>query len=163
MPSIRHRESTIGDGKDLGFDDGLRAAPQQLGPRRFPVDLLLDTHIAVWWADDPTRLNDACVEAITAPANTVWFSAASTWELAIKVRSGKIALDIDRLVTLLTANGASLLGIGTDHAIAAGSLDWAHRDPFDRMLVTQATLTSMRIATRDQAIVEHPPRHTLLG
>lgn len=119
------------------------------------MDILIDSHVAVWWVQDPSLLATPCCEAIEDASNEVWFSAASAWELAIKVRSGKLKVDVDRLVNRLRENGVSLLGIGIDHAIAAGELDWTHRDPFDRMLVAQARRQRMLLATRDQAIADH--------
>lgn len=116
------------------------------------MDILLDTHVGVWWADDPTLLEDAIRAEIADETNTIWFSSASAWELSIKVRSGKLTIDVARLVDHLTRNGIRLLGIGFDDAIAAGSLDWTHRDPFDRMLVAQSMRLSYRLATRDDAI-----------
>ena len=91
------------------------------------MDVLLDTNVAVWWADDPSLLHAEAVAAIADPANTVWFTSASAWELAIKVRGGKLSIDVAKLVDQLTRNGIRLLGIGIDDAIAAGSLEWAHR------------------------------------
>jgi PIN domain nuclease of toxin-antitoxin system len=116
------------------------------------MELLLDTHAALWWADDPLQLSDAAQVAIAAPTNVVWFTAASAWELSIKVRSGKLALDVPRFVSLLTQGGIRLLGIGIDDAITAGSLDWAHRDPFDRMIVAQASRLNLMLVTRDAEI-----------
>lgn len=116
------------------------------------MDLLLDTHAALWWADDPHRLRPDASAAITDPSNTAWLSSASAWELAIRVRSGKVRVDIMRLMDQLTHNGVRILGIGIDDAIAAGSLDWAHRDPFDRMLVAQAQRLDASLVTRDATI-----------
>jgi PIN domain nuclease of toxin-antitoxin system len=116
------------------------------------VDILLDTHTAVWWADNPESLTSRARKAIESPSNTIWISSASAWELSIKVRSGKLSVDVSRLVDQLARNGVRMLGIGMDDAIAAGSLDWAHRDPFDRMLVAQAARLRYRLATRDHAI-----------
>ncbi len=116
------------------------------------MDLLFDTHAAIWWADDPVELLPSANSAIINPENTVWFSSASAWELAIKVRAGKLQVDVGRLVDQLTRNGVRLLGIGVDDAIAAGSLDWTHRDPFDRMLVAQARRLRLKLVTRDQAV-----------
>lgn len=116
------------------------------------MELLLDTHAALWWADDPAQISSVARSAIEHPTNVVWFSAASAWELSIKVRSGKLSVDIHRLVRLLVNNGVRLLGIGIDDAISAGSLDWEHRDPFDRMLVAQARRANCTLVTRDAAI-----------
>ena len=103
-------------------------------------------------SDDPSVLHAEAVGAIADPANTVWFTSASAWELAINVRGGKLSVDVDKLVDQLTRSGIRLLGIGIDDAIAARSLDWAHRDPFDRMIVAQACRQGLRVITRDIAI-----------
>jgi PIN domain nuclease of toxin-antitoxin system len=86
------------------------------------VDILLDTHIAVWWADDPSLLDPDALRSIEDGSNTVWFSAASAWELAIKGRSGKLAVDVSRLVDQLTRNSVRILGIGVDAASPLGRL-----------------------------------------
>ena len=116
------------------------------------MDILLDTHVAVWWADDPSPLQADATAAIEDETNTVWFSSASAWELSIKVCAGKLTIDVSRLADQLTRNGIRLLGIGVDDAIAAGALDWTHRDPFDRMLVAQTRRLGYQMATRDEAI-----------
>jgi len=120
------------------------------------MDLLLDTHVALWWALEPGQLSGDVVRLVGAPLNEVWVSAASAWELAIKVRSGRLAVDVDRLFESLIGNGLRILGIGVDDAITAGLLDWDHRDPFDRMLVAQAQRLALTIVTRDAAILSHP-------
>jgi PIN domain nuclease of toxin-antitoxin system len=116
------------------------------------VDILLDTHAAVWWAEGSPDFDEATAKLVSEAVNTVWFSAASAWELSIKVRNGKLTIDVSKLVDQLTQNGVRVLGIGIDDAIAAGSLDWVHRDPFDRMLVAQAQRLDCKLATRDGAI-----------
>jgi PIN domain nuclease of toxin-antitoxin system len=131
--------------------------------RRTYVDILLDTHVAVWWADDSTLLASAATAAIEDESNTIWFSSASAWELSIKVRSGKLSTDVARLVDQLTRNGIRLLGVGVDDAITAGSLEWAHRDPFDRMLAAQAKRLGYQLATRDRAITSFMGQATLLA
>jgi PIN domain nuclease of toxin-antitoxin system len=111
--------------------------------------LLLDTHAALWWATDPSELDAATHSSIDDLDVAVWFSAASAWELAIEVRTGRLTVDVRRLVDRLATNGIGVLGIGVDDAIAAGALDWDHRDPFDRMLAAQAVRHDLRLATRD--------------
>lgn len=117
------------------------------------MDLLLDTHVCIWWADDPQTLSSESRAAIAAVQNTVWVSAASAWELAVKVRCGRLQLNVRRLFADLTQNGFGVLGIGIDDAVLAGSLDWAHRDPFDRMLVAQASRADCTVVTRDNALL----------
>lgn len=125
------------------------------------MDLLFDTHAALWWAHDPSQLSTAATSAIRNASNVIWFSAASAWELAIKVRSGKLAVDVERLIGRLAEDGVRLLGIGTDDAIAAGSLEWSHRDPFDRMIVAQATRLDLTVVTRDQAVRRFIPARSI--
>jgi PIN domain nuclease of toxin-antitoxin system len=116
------------------------------------VDLLLDTHAALWWAEGDPELSDSALTVINDAANTAWFSVASAWELSIKVRAGRLSLDLAKLVDQLTRNGIRLLGIGVDDAIGAGSLEWAHKDPFDRMLVAQSQRLGYQLVSRDEAI-----------
>jgi PIN domain nuclease of toxin-antitoxin system len=118
------------------------------------MELLLDTHVALWWADDPTLLSPAAVKAISDPTNVIWFSAASAEELAENVRSGQIVVDVVRFVRLLSQNGVRLLSISVDDAIAAGALDWSHADPHDRMIVTQARQNGFVLITRDANLRE---------
>ena len=117
------------------------------------MDLLLDTHTCVWWATDPELLRVDVRAAIAAPENAVWMSVASAWELSIKVRTGKLQLDVERLCRGLATDGIGVLGIGLDDAIGAGALDWSHRDPFDRMLAAQARRSRLTLATRDSALL----------
>jgi PIN domain nuclease of toxin-antitoxin system len=130
----------------------MMSSPQTSGPERV-VDLLLDTHVALWWAADAEELDPDVRRAVAEPANTVWTSAASAWELAIKVRAGKLVVDVRSLFGGLVTAGIRILGIGVDDAVAAGALDWDHRDPFDRMLVAQATRHRLVLVTRDAAIL----------
>ncbi len=116
------------------------------------MQLLLDTHAALWWAQDPAQLSAPAAAAIADGANAVWFTAASAWELAIKVRSGKVTVDVARLVAVLVQDGVHVLGIGVHDGIAAGSLAWSHRDPFDRMIVAQAERLDLVVVSRDQPI-----------
>jgi PIN domain nuclease of toxin-antitoxin system len=113
------------------------------------LDLLLDTHACLWWASDPSLLSPGAAAAIAEPANDVWVSAASAWELAIKVRAGKLDVDVTKLFAELAQRGLGLLGIGIDDAVLAGGLPWAHRDPFDRMLAAQAQRSGYVLVTRD--------------
>ena len=81
--------------------------------------LLLDSHVALWWAEEPSRLSPEVLALITDPANDVWVSAASAWELSIKVRAGRLEVDVGRLFDGLARHGIRLLGIGVDDAISA--------------------------------------------
>ena len=116
--------------------------------------LLLDTHAYVWALTNPDRLSDRARTAIETPTNTVLVSAATVWEIAIKHRAGKwpeaeiLLAQHDALTSRL---GAQPLDINAADAIRAGSLDWDHADPFDRMLAAQSLLHQAALVTRDKA------------
>lgn len=115
--------------------------------------LLLDTHILLWLVSDDPSLPAALRTALEAHELTV--SAASVWEMSIKHHLGKLPsaapflADVEGAVQAL---GADLLPISHRHALRAGELDWAHRDPFDRVLVAQAQVEGLRLVTLDEHI-----------
>jgi len=111
------------------------------------VNLLFDSHAALWWATDDPRLPERVRVAIEGGAVGA-ISAASVWELEIKAASGKLRIDADVSERLL-ASGFRPLGITFEHGVAAARLPPLHRDPFDRMLVAQAQLEGFVIVTRD--------------
>lgn len=102
---------------------------------------LLDTHALLWWLDGDERLPEACRGVIGDPKNTVFVSAASAWEIATKVRLGKLPGAIEVAAGFrecLADQGFTPLAVSVDHALRAGNLPGPHRDPFDRMLIAQA-------------------------
>jgi PIN domain nuclease of toxin-antitoxin system len=105
------------------------------------VKLLLDTHAVVWWWLDDPRLPVTARGMIAATANTVCVSAVSAWEIATKNRLGEWP-DVERIVdefpSLLRRSRFVPMAITVEHAVLAGSLAGAHRDPFDRMLIAQS-------------------------
>lgn len=121
--------------------------------------LILDTHILIWWLTADPRLSKNSIQDI-ASAETVYISAATIWELAIKSALGKFNTKTTKqLQRLLRAPSMTLrsweltpLAISADHAALAGSLRWSHRDPFDRMLVAQARTLNIPLITDDIAI-----------
>lgn len=116
--------------------------------------LLLDTHAYVWALTDPDRLSGRARAAIEAPSNVMLVSAATAWEMAIKHRAGKWP-EAEMLLTqhddLTSRLGAQSLDISAADAIRAGSLDWDHTDPFDRILAAQSLLHQAALLTRDAA------------
>ena len=112
--------------------------------------LLLDTHALLWWLVDDPKLSPAAREAIADAANEVLVSAASAWEIATKVRIGKLpgaeelAADVSGH---LGAEGFIELAVTVAHAQRAGALPIAHRDPFDRMLIAQAQAEDVALVT----------------
>ncbi len=118
------------------------------------MKLLLDTHAAVWWLSDDTRLGDTSAQLMTDASNQVLLSAAVVWEVAIKRSLGKLEAPADLAATLLGA-GAQALPIGVDHAEAIGELPWHHRDPFDRLLVAQAQIERAVLVSDDEALAPY--------
>jgi PIN domain nuclease of toxin-antitoxin system len=112
------------------------------------VELLLDTHVFLWWNSDPGRVNAATRGLIADPARRVWISAATAWEMAIKRRTGKLAY-AGSVAEAITANGFLELPVLVRDAEAAGELDWDHSDPFDRLLVAQARNRDLTLVTAD--------------
>jgi PIN domain nuclease of toxin-antitoxin system len=112
------------------------------------VRLLLDSHVALWWLDDSPALGPSCRAQVTE-ADQVFYSAVTPWELGIKRSLGKVDYP-DGLVEALESAGFEPLPITTRHAEHAPSLPPHHRDPFDRMLITQAQLEQMVLVTADR-------------
>jgi PIN domain nuclease of toxin-antitoxin system len=114
--------------------------------------LLLDTHAFLWWLAGDRRLPVSARKVVADDASTVFVSAASAWEVATKVRLGKLpgaeflAQDFREHVTLQGFHG---LDITLPHAQRAGSLPGPHRDPFDRMLIAQAQAENLTIVSNE--------------
>jgi PIN domain nuclease of toxin-antitoxin system len=118
------------------------------------VRLLLDSHTLLWWMDDPSRLLPQARQAISSPSNLVFVSAASVWELGLKVSKGKLRLPPD-FHSQLRGKGIDPLPFTAEHAIASFGLPAIHGDPFDRALIAQCRLESMTLATRDTTLGDY--------
>ena len=117
--------------------------------------ILADSHVLVWWLDDPQRLiAPPLYHALQDPANDVLFSAASVWELSLKSAKGQLRLPAT-FVTLLKADGFDELPVTARHAISTSSLPSLHGDPFDRILIAQALVEGLVLATRDRTIMRY--------
>ena len=117
--------------------------------------LLVDTHIFLWWCADDRRLGSAECEAIRNPANEVYLSAASVWEIVLKQALGRLRVPEPASAAALRL-GFQPLPITFEHAEAAASLPSLHRDPFDRLLVAQARVESLTLITHDPSIRSYP-------
>ena len=122
------------------------------------MKLLLDTHLLLWAAGEPKRLSKQARTLIDNPDNELLFSAASLWEVAIKRGSGREDFKVDaRLLRRgLLDNGYSELPIISDHVVATESLPPIHKDPFDRVLVAQATVEGITLLTIDSLVAQYP-------
>jgi PIN domain nuclease of toxin-antitoxin system len=121
------------------------------------MNVLLDTHTLFWWFSDMARLSKRAGSIIANPSNTVLVSAATAWELAIKVNLGKIdglSLVVE-LGRYIEEEGFVDLPISTEHAVRAGLLPLHHRDPFDRLLVAQAQAISVPILSGDGVLDQY--------
>ena len=120
------------------------------------MKVLLDTHTLLWWLAEDETLSTKARHMIASPKTTVYVSAASAWEIAIKKALGKLQAP-DDLVAALFANRFQHLPVTIEHALYAGSLPRYHDDPFDRMLVAQALMEKLTIITRDKSIPAYNP------
>lgn len=117
------------------------------------MGFLLDTHAMIWWVAGDERLPRNAREAIASVDADVYVSAASAWEVATKVRLGKLpgAVTLAAHFTRICRDqGFSPLPITLDQALAAGTLDGAHRDPFDRMLIAQSLLLDLTLISNER-------------
>ena len=114
------------------------------------MKLLLDTHAWLWWIGEPERLGAEAARLIADRRNEVYLSAASSWEITIKVRLGKLKLpeSPEKFVpSRMERDGIVALAISHPHALAVSSLPMHHRDPFDRMLIAQSRVEGIPIVT----------------
>ncbi|MEX2175092.1 MAG: type II toxin-antitoxin system VapC family toxin [Pirellulaceae bacterium] len=119
------------------------------------MKLLLDTHMLLWWLDDPALLAIPAREAISEPSNEVLVSAAVVWEIVIKSSLGKLTIP-DDLENVIERSGFVGLPMEAVHVLAIRNLPELHRDPFDRMLAAQAVVESATIVTRDAQLLRYP-------
>lgn len=114
--------------------------------------LLVDSHTLIWAVEEPSRLSPAATTALQDPTNDLLVSAATIWEIAIKVGVGKLTLSapyrdwMDRAIADL---GLTLLPVTVEYADAQTLLPWHHRDPFDRLLIAQARIEAISIVSAD--------------
>jgi PIN domain nuclease of toxin-antitoxin system len=122
------------------------------------VKLLLDTHLLLWAAGEPERLSTRARALINDAGNELLFSPASLWEIAIKRGLGRRDFQVDaRLLRRgLLDNGYGELPIVSDHVVAIEDLPPIHRDPFDRVLVAQATVEGIALLTMDPLVARYP-------
>lgn len=122
------------------------------------MKLLLDTHLLLWAAGDPDKLSAPARSLLEDLGNRLIFSSASVWETAIKFRLQRPDFSIDpyRLHQGLLANGYDELPITGEHAVATIKLPPIHKDPFDRMLIAQASVEGLILLTSDAEMGRYP-------
>ncbi len=122
------------------------------------MKLLIDTHLLLWAANAPEKLSGKAVSLMTNPEHELFFSAASIWEIAIKNGLGCDDSKVDaRLLRRgLLDNDYTELAMTSAHAVFVESLPLIHKDPFDRILVAQATTEGITLLTADSTVARYP-------
>lgn len=118
--------------------------------------LLLDTHALIWALEAPERLPPTVLDMLHKAGVAVFTSAASTWEIAIKVALGRLLFPIAELPGALADAEFKELPVRIVHGLEIAQLPLIHRDPFDRLLVAQARRENLILVTRDAAIRRYP-------
>lgn len=118
------------------------------------MNLLLDTHIALWAITDSPKLSPKARELIESPKTTIWISVASIWEIAIKYSLGRgdMPISSQQAMSYFRESGYRFLAVDAEHAVAVEELPTHHQDPFDRILVAQALVEPMRLMTHDSLV-----------
>ena len=117
------------------------------------MNLLLDTHVLLWWQFEDPRLRANARTAI-AEAEAVFISAVSAWEIAIKISAGRLHLP-EPIKHAMEASGFRALSITFEHAAQVAALPRHHADPFDRMLIAQAQGEDLSLVTNDRRIGDY--------
>jgi PIN domain nuclease of toxin-antitoxin system len=123
------------------------------------MNVLLDSHVFLWLAQDPDKLSDLAKEICRKQDNRLWLSMISLWEIQIKSQLGKLPLAIplrDIFFEQAKVNRISLLPLKLDHIFALEQLPDMHRDPFDRLLVAQAMFENLPLLSKDDIFRQYP-------
>lgn len=123
------------------------------------MKLLLDTHTFIWWDSDPAKLSPQVLALCDDSANTLLFSVVSAWEMQIKAQLGKLTFNrplADLIAQQQATNHLEILEISLAHVLALDSLPASHKDPFDRLLVTQANSEGAVLLSRDPVFAQYP-------
>ncbi|WP_241609237.1 type II toxin-antitoxin system VapC family toxin [Rosenbergiella australiborealis] len=122
------------------------------------MKFLLDTHVLLWAAGMPEKLSPSTTLLLNSPENELFFSVACLWEIAIKRGLGRDDFQVDtRLLRRgLLDNGYSELSITSEHAVFIDNLPPIHKDPFDRMMIAQATIEGITLLTADTFVIQYP-------
>lgn len=119
---------------------------------------LLDTHVVLWALADSPRLSVKAREVLADAGNECWVSSASVWEIAIKIALGKyrLGLPLAAIVDAIEVAGFRTLDVTMRHAAAIESVDVPHADPFDRLLLAQCEVETLRLLTADRTLSKLP-------
>lgn len=119
------------------------------------MNLLLDSHTFIWWHEEPQKLSTNAFEAISEPANSIFLSLVSIWEIQLKLLTGKLTLNEklgDAVQNERDRNGFGLLSVELEHIIGLANLPNYHKDPFDRLMIAQSITEKMTLVTVDSML-----------
>ena len=117
---------------------------------------LLDTHVFLWFVSGSPELNTSIINLIKNPNNNLFISIASLWEISIKTALNKLNISgsYSSVINDVVENNIEILPINFMHTVVQNELPFHHRDPFDRMLISQAIVENIPIISRD-SIFDH--------
>ena len=118
------------------------------------MNIIIDTHIFLWALSNPSRLNKQHLAELETPANTIWLSSVSVTEIMIKASIGKLICDFD-VVEIAEKSGFELLDYSARDALSLKELPFHHKDPFDRMLISQCLSRGYRIMSEDSKFLSY--------
>lgn len=121
------------------------------------MNVLLDTHVALWAIVNSPKLSATARDIILAPNSNIFVSAASVWEIGIKhaLQRGDMPVSAQAALQYFRQAGYQILAIEADHTVAVETLPLHHQDPFDRLLVTQALVEPLRLITHDRQVARY--------
>ena len=123
------------------------------------MNLLIDSHEFIWWADSPHKLSSKTLTALLDKNNNLYISLASIWEMQIKVQIGKLAFKRGLRNTFemhRKQNGLQTFSITADHIYELDNLPFHHKDPFDRIIIAQAIVENLTVVTDDPTFAAYP-------
>lgn len=126
------------------------------------MQILLDTHILLWWLNDDPKLSARARQLISDRKNGIYVSHISLWEIQIKIMAGKLQANFQKILDALPDNEFQGLATREEHVVALAKLASHHQDPFDRMLVAQALSESFYLVTHDQNVALYSPNILLV-
>ena len=122
------------------------------------MKLLLDTHVFIWWADNPEKLSPAALSALEDEANELLLSVASVWEMQIKIQLGKLKLSLplkELVKNQQETNNLMVSPVALTHVLALDALPFHHKDPFDRLLIAQSIEEDLTLVTADSQFLAY--------
>jgi PIN domain nuclease of toxin-antitoxin system len=116
------------------------------------MKILTDTHALIWSITDADELSTVAGKAIEDPSNTCFVSIASLWEMGIKSSLGKLELkvELEQLFQIIEETGFEILPISPAHILVNTALEFHHRDPFDRIIISQAKCEGYKLLSKDR-------------